>query len=88
MTAADRLGIVATIAVGVAFAIAQATGLTPAAYDAGAYWAAEPGALYQADWGAASGRSPFLYSPAFADVLILVRLLPEPLFRVKSHDVV
>jgi len=81
MTPADRLGIVATIAIGIAFAVAQITGLTPAAYDAGAYWAAQPGSLYQADWGAASGRSPFLYSPAFADVLIPARLLPEPLFR-------
>jgi hypothetical protein len=76
----DRVLMAAALGLGIAIALAQMLGRTPLAFDAGAYWAAQPGALYQSDWGLSSGRSPFLYSPAFADALIPFRLLPERLF--------
>ena len=76
---APRYATVATIGIGVAFAIAQMLGLTPLAFDAGAYWAATPGSLYQTGW---EGRdyAAFLYSPAFADALIPARVLPVQVF--------
>jgi hypothetical protein len=75
-----RASTAAALGIGIALALAQVSGRTPLAFDAGAYWAATPGALYQADWGAESGRAAFLYSPAFADVLTPLRLLPERVF--------
>lgn len=74
-----RLAIVATLGIGVAFAIAQMFGLTPLAFDAAAYWAATPGSLYKTGW---EGReyAAFLYSPAFADALAPLRLLPVQVF--------
>jgi hypothetical protein len=71
---------VAALGIGIALAIAQIAGRTPLAFDAGAYWAATPGSLYQPDWGVASGQAAFLYSPAFADILAPFRLLPERVF--------
>lgn len=78
-SAAPRYATVATLGIGVAFAVAQILGLTPLAFDAGAYWAATPGSLYQTGW---EGReyAAFLYSPAFADAIAPARLLPVQVF--------
>lgn len=82
LTALDwqRLGTVATLGVGFAFAVAQAVGLTPFAFDAGAYWAAEPGNLYTGWEDRPDGFAPYLYSPAFADALIPLRFLSPQVF--------
>ena len=70
---------VATLGIGMAFALAQVAGITPIAYDAQAYWAAKPGELYQAGWESHE-YAPFLYSPAFADALEPFRLVPDRVF--------
>jgi hypothetical protein len=76
-----RASTAAALGIGIALALAQVAGRTPLAFDAGAYWAATPGALYQVNWSAPeSGRAAFLYSPAFADALTPLRLLPERVF--------
>ncbi len=75
-----RLGTVATLGVGAAFALAQALGVTPFAFDAGAYWAAQPGNLYTGWENRPDGYAPYLYSPAFADALIPFRVLPPHIF--------
>jgi hypothetical protein len=79
-TSAHRRAAAAMIGLGIGFGVSQVLGFTPHAFDAGAYWAARPGALYQPDWGEVSGRAPFLYSPAFADVLEPLKGLPELVF--------
>lgn len=76
----QRLGTVATLGVGFAFALAQAVGITPFAFDAGAYWAARPGDLYTGWEMRPDGYAAFLYSPAFADALIPFRVLPPQIF--------
>lgn len=75
-----RLGTVATLGVGLASAFGQAVGITPFAADAGAYWAARPGDLYTGWDMRPDGYSPYLYSPAFADVLTPLRVLPVTIF--------
>jgi hypothetical protein len=70
---------VATLGIGIAFAVAQIVGLTPLAFDAQAYWAAKPGELYQTGWESTE-YAPFLYSPAFADALAPFRLLSDRMF--------
>ncbi len=70
---------VATLGIGMAFALAQLVGITPMAYDAQAYWAAKPGELYRAGWESHE-YAPFLYSPAFADALEPFRPLPDRVF--------
>ncbi len=78
-TRATPYAIVATLGLGVAFAVAQVVGFTPLAFDAAAYWAAKPGELYRTGW---EGReyAAFLYSPAFADAMAPFRLLPDRVF--------
>jgi len=76
----QRLGTVATLGVGFAFALAQAVGITPFAADAGAYWAARPGVLYTGWEMRPDGSLAYLYSPAFADAMIPLRLLPVMIF--------
>lgn len=65
---------VAALGLGVGFALAQALGLTPLAQDAAVYWRATPGHLYAAHYAIAD--APFTYSPAFADALAPLRLIP------------
>lgn len=75
------MSMVAALGFGIAFAVAQVAGFTPLAYDAGAYWAAEPGRLYEFGWYfTGHEHAAFLYSPAFADALIPFRIMPERVF--------
>lgn len=76
----SNLATVATLGIGIAFAIAQVAGVTPFAFDAGSYWSATPGDLYHGWENRPDGRAPFLYSPAFADALIPLRILPDRVF--------
>ncbi len=75
-----HLATIATIGIGIGFAVAQLTHLTPFAFDAGAYWAATPGDLYPTGWAGKGQYGAFMYSPAFADALAPFRLLPERVF--------
>jgi hypothetical protein len=78
MSRLDRLSVAAMVGLGLLVALAQAAGWTPFAFDAGAYFAATPGDLYRYGWYFAGHEyAAFLYSPAFADALIPLRLLPE-----------
>lgn len=75
-----RYATVATVGIGIGFAIAQMAHLTPFAFDAGAYWAATPGNLYTTGWVAQGQYGAFIYSPAFADAMAPFRLLPDRVF--------
>ncbi len=61
---------------GTAVAIAQIVGWIPLAQDASVYYAAQPGQLYDVPLSAAATHGAYLYSPAFADLLAPVRLIP------------
>lgn len=75
------LSMVATIGIGIAFAVSQIAGTTPLAADADAYWAAQPGELYRYGWYFSGHEHvAFSYSPAFADALIPFRALPARVF--------
>lgn len=76
----ERYFMVATIGIGIGFAVAQVAHLTPFAFDAGAYWAATPGNLYTTGWVAQGQYGSFIYSPAFADAIAPFRLLPDRVF--------
>jgi len=77
----DRLAMVVALGLGVGLAVAQLVGLTPLAFDAAAYYWATPGDLYRYGWYfTGHEHAAYLYSPAFADALIPLRILPERVF--------
>jgi hypothetical protein len=77
----ERLSMAGALGIGVAIATAQIAGRIPEAIDARVYYHAQLGDLYLDRWDDAVGVGAYLYSPAFAQVLEPLRLLPELVFN-------
>lgn len=69
---------VAVVMLGVLFASAQLTGIVPLGGDSYAYWLADP--LHPYVHATVGDGYAYLYSPAFAQAIEPLRLLPWPIF--------